>query len=90
MQLFSPTTSFTIVTMAIIGGSDRPAGPVLGAAFILCLSELLWARAPQTYMILLGALLIGFVLLAPSGLSGLWARRRSASLKRRAVVGRPA
>jgi branched-chain amino acid transport system permease protein len=90
MQLFSPTTSFTIVTMAIIGGSDRPAGPVLGAAFILCLSKLLWARAPQTYMILLGALLIGFVLLAPSGLSGLWARRRSASLKRRAVVGRPA
>ncbi|MDM0033696.1 branched-chain amino acid ABC transporter permease [Variovorax sp. J22P271] len=90
MQLFSPTTSFTIVTMAIIGGSDRPAGPVLGAAFILFLSELLWARAPQTYMILLGALLIGFVLLAPSGLSGLWARRRSASLKRRAVVGRTA
>jgi len=90
MQLFSPTTSFTIVTMAIIGGSDRPAGPILGAAFILFLSELLWARAPQTYMILLGALLIGFVLLAPSGLSGLWARRRSASLKRRAVVGRPA
>jgi branched-chain amino acid transport system permease protein len=90
MQLFSPTTSFTIVTMAIIGGSDRPAGPVLGACFILVLSELLWARAPQTYMILLGALLIGFVLLAPAGLSGLLAKRRPAKLKRRMRAGRPA
>lgn len=71
MQLFSPVTSFTIVTMAIIGGSDRPAGPILGAGFIVLLGELLWARWPQTYMIILGVLLIGFVLLAPGGLSGL-------------------
>lgn len=88
MQLFSPTTSFTIVTMAIIGGSDRPAGPVLGASFIVLLSELLWARAPQTYMILLGALLIGFVLLAPAGLSGLWARRRPLRPRRAGRAGR--
>lgn len=70
IQLFSPTTSFTMVTMAVIGGSDKPAGPILGAVFIAMLGELLWVRAPQTYMILLGALLIGFVLLAPSGLYG--------------------
>lgn len=69
MQLFSPVTSFTIVTMAIIGGSDRPVGPILGAGFIMLLGELLWARWPQTYMIILGVLLIGFVLLAPGGLS---------------------
>jgi len=70
MQLFSPITSFTIVTMAIIGGSDRPAGAILGASFILLLGELLWARWPQTYMILLGVLLIAFVLVAPGGLNG--------------------
>lgn len=69
LQLFSPVTSFTIVTMAIIGGSDRPAGPILGAGFIVLLGELLWARWPQTYMVILGVLLIGFVLLAPGGLS---------------------
>ncbi|MDB6000022.1 MAG: branched-chain amino acid transporter permease [Rhizobacter sp.] len=83
MQLFSPTTSFTIVTMAIIGGSNRPAGPVLGAMFIVLLSELLWARAPQMYLILLGVLLIGFVLFAPTGVYGklveLSQRRRVAS-----------
>lgn len=70
MQLFSPTTSFTIVTMAIIGGSNRPPGPVLGAMFIVLLSELLWSRAPEIYLILLGVLLIGFVLFAPTGIYG--------------------
>lgn len=87
MQLFSPVTSFTIVTMAIIGGSDKPAGPILGASFILIISELLWARAPQTYMILLGALLIGFVLLAPSGLYGLLARCKPSWRKQQSGAG---
>ncbi|HCP78004.1 MAG: branched-chain amino acid ABC transporter permease [Pusillimonas sp.] len=78
MQMFNPMTSFTIVTMAIIGGSDRPAGPVLGAGFIMLLSELLWSRAPEFYMVLLGVLLLSFVLFAPDGIVGKWqARRRS-------------
>lgn len=76
MQMFSPITSFTIVTMAIIGGSERPAGPVLGAGFIMLLSELLWSRAPEFYMMLLGVLLLGFVLFAPDGIVGKWQSRR--------------
>jgi len=74
MQMFNPMTSFTIVTMAIIGGSDRPVGPVLGAGFIMLLSELLWSRAPEVYMVLLGVLLLGFVLFAPNGLAGVGMR----------------
>jgi len=70
MQMFNPMTSFTIVTMAIIGGSDRPAGPILGAGFIMLLSELLWSRAPEIYMVLLGVLLLAFVLFAPNGMAG--------------------
>lgn len=85
MQLFSPVTSFTIVTMAVIGGSDKPAGPILGASFILLFSELLWARAQQSYMILLGALLIAFVLLVPQGLHGLLQRLRTARRSRQAT-----
>ncbi|MCB5362970.1 branched-chain amino acid ABC transporter permease [Pusillimonas sp. CC-YST705] len=77
MQMFSPMTSFTIVTMAIIGGSDRPAGPVLGAAFIMLLSEVLWSRMPEFYMVLLGVLLLGFVLFAPDGIVGKWMARRN-------------
>ena len=70
LQAFSPTTSFTMVTIAILGGSDEVAGPLLGALFLVLLSELLWTRAPEIYMIILGALLIIFVLFVPEGLFG--------------------
>lgn len=70
MQAFSPTTSFTIVTIAILGGGDEVAGPLLGAMFLVLLSELLWNRAPEIYMIILGLLLIGFVLFVPEGIVG--------------------
>ena len=78
-QVFDPVISFSIVTMAVVGGSDDLKGPLLGAAGFVVLSELLWANAPQIYMILLGLLLIVFVLFMPQGLSGRLfpARRRS-------------
>jgi len=70
MQAFSPVTSFTIVTIGILGGADAPPGPVLGAGFLVLISELLWARAPEIYMILLGILLVIFVLFVPEGIYG--------------------
>ena len=70
LQAFSPITSFTIVSIAIIGGNDDAPGPILGALFLVLLSEMLWANAPQVYMIILGALMIGFVLFAPAGIHG--------------------
>jgi branched-chain amino acid transport system permease protein len=70
LQAFSPTTSFTIVTIAILGGSDEVPGPLLGAVLLVLMSELLWARAPQIYMIILGVLLVAFVLFVPEGLVG--------------------
>ena len=76
-QIFSPTLSFTVVAMAMIGGSDTVRGATMGAAFLVLLSELLWANLPELYMILLGLLLIGFVLFAPGGLDELL--RRSAT-----------
>ncbi|MFO0987157.1 MAG: branched-chain amino acid ABC transporter permease [Alphaproteobacteria bacterium] len=75
-QIFDPVVSFTIVTMAVVGGSEDMKGPLLGAAGFVLLSELLWANAPQLYMVLLGLLLIVFVLFAPQGLSGLFPARR--------------
>ncbi len=75
LQVFDPTISFTIVTMAIIGGSGDARGPLMGAAFMVLLSELLWTSAPRLYMIILGALLILFVIFAPNGMAGLLQRR---------------
>jgi branched-chain amino acid transport system permease protein len=60
--------------MAIIGGSDDARGPVLGAAFLVMLSELLWSTLPQLYLIVLGLLLVVFVLFLPGGLVGMLGR----------------
>ena len=48
MQSFSPVTSFTIVTIAVLGGSDDVPGPLLGAAFLVALSELLLGESART------------------------------------------
>jgi len=74
VQVFDPVVSFSIVTMAIIGGSDDARGPVLGAAFLVVLSELLWSTLPQLYLVALGVLLVGFVLFLPGGLVGMLGR----------------
>ena len=70
MQIFSPQISLTIITTCIIGGIDDAPGPVLGALLLNLVSQWLWTRAPQLYMIILGLLLIGFVLKMPEGLYG--------------------
>jgi branched-chain amino acid transport system permease protein len=75
---FDPVVSFTIVTMAMIGGRDNASGPLVGAIFLAIVSELLWANWPQVYMIVLGALLVSFVLFARDGLVGLFLQKRKA------------
>jgi branched-chain amino acid transport system permease protein len=75
LQVFSPTISFTIVTMVIIGGSGDARGPVMGALFLVALAEILRGLSPQLYLIFLGLSLVLFVIFAPNGLTGLLERR---------------
>jgi branched-chain amino acid transport system permease protein len=70
LEIFNPQTSVLIVTMAIIGGSDKPLGPLLGVAFLVLLQEMLWANLPQLYMIVVGILLIAVVVWFPGGIYG--------------------
>jgi branched-chain amino acid transport system permease protein len=72
--VFDPMISFSMIAMTIIGGSDDLRGPILGAVLLTALSELLWANAPQLYMIILGVLLVVFVRLLPEGIGGLLTR----------------
>lgn len=76
LNIFNPVVSFTIVTMAIIGGRSDWRGPMLGAVFLVVLSETLWSTAPRLYMVLLGTLLILFVLFLPGGMASLLSRER--------------
>lgn len=86
-QAFDPVLSFTTVTMAIVGGLRSPRGPFLGAIAFVLLSEVLWLRLPQLYMIALGALLIAFILFAPRGLAGMVSRLFASGDKSGKVAG---
>jgi len=77
-QVFDPMISVTVIAMALLGGGDDTRGPVLGTLFLFTISELLWASAPLAYMLILGAILAGFVLLAPNGIVGLFDSYRRA------------
>ena len=77
-QVFDPMLSFHMIAMAVIGGADDARGPLFGAAFLVLLYELLWSRFPELYMVALGLLLIGFVLLLPRGICGALPRRGEA------------
>ena len=70
LDVFNPVTSFTIVSMAIIGGGDDVPGPIYVALGLVLLQELLWANWPEVYMIILGVLLVTFVLRVPEGIHG--------------------
>jgi branched-chain amino acid transport system permease protein len=76
-QVFDPMISVTVIAMALIGGGDNARGPLLGVVFLSLLSEVLWSKAPQIYMIILGAILMLFVLVLPRGIQGWLASRRS-------------
>lgn len=81
LEIFNPQTSVLIVTMAVIGGSDRPEGPLLGVGLLVVLQELLWARLPQLYMIIVGVLLISVVIWVPGGVYGRLQRRAAAGAR---------
>ncbi|MSP51438.1 MAG: branched-chain amino acid ABC transporter permease [Alphaproteobacteria bacterium] len=79
LQVFDPKISLTMICMAIMGGSDDARGPLFGVVFLAVLSELLWAKFPLIYQILIGIVLISFVLGAPDGI---WGRIVQSSRKR--------
>ncbi len=64
------TTSGEALLMVIIGGTGTLAGPVLGAAAFIGLQSLVSSYTDR-WMLILGAVFIGFVLRAPAGLLGL-------------------
>jgi branched-chain amino acid transport system permease protein len=65
--------------MTLLGGLGTPFGPVLGAAFLTLVSEVLGTRWVYHYLIALGAIIVAISLFMPSGLAGI-----AALLRRRA------
>ena len=66
--------SILFVLAVVIGGTERTYGPVIGAAIVVGLPELLsgWA---EYRVLMFGVLLLLVLLFAPSGIAGAMARR---------------
>ena len=65
--VFSLTVSFQVIVMAFLGGLEDVEGAVVGAVVLTIISELLWARYPYYYMIILGIVIILLVKFLPLG-----------------------
>ncbi len=68
--------SILFVLVVVIGGVERPYGPVIGAIVVVGLPELLSGLA-EYRVLMSGVLLLAVLLFAPGGISGAFARRFS-------------
>lgn len=76
-------TSGTFLVIIILGGLRVQYGPLLGAAVLILLEELL-AELTEHWMVILGPLLIAIILLGGNGIAGLLASKRGISHERAA------
>jgi branched-chain amino acid transport system permease protein len=68
------------IAMPMIGGTASWVGPLIGAVLVGQLQQELTVRISSAVnLLIVGLLLVGFVIIAPNGLIGLW--RRSSSKK---------
>lgn len=87
-EQFGASAGIDIIVVLILGGSRHVLGPIVGAAFFIFLPEML-GLTPTQNDLLLGAVLIGVILLMPQGFTGavqgiFTGARRLAERRRRA------
>ncbi|TAM74774.1 branched-chain amino acid ABC transporter ATP-binding protein/permease [bacterium] len=78
---FNGTIELQTILMVLVGGIGSTWGPVIGAILISLLGQVLWARFPMQEQIILGAITILVVIVAPGGLVSIvnrfgWLQRR--------------
>lgn len=72
---FSPRLDLQSVVMAILGGVGTVWGPLVGGVLMTQISEALWARFPQAYLMIFGGLLVALLILLPRGIVPALAKR---------------
>jgi branched-chain amino acid transport system permease protein len=70
-DVFGASITFQMVVMALLGGLGTAAGPILGAAFLTLLGEVLGTRFVYHYLIAIGVIIVVISLFAPGGLAAL-------------------
>ncbi len=69
-MVFDVLITIQMVVMALLGGMGTVLGPVIGAAFLTILYEMLYKDFPYTYGIIVGFIVVVAVLLMPRGIVG--------------------
>lgn len=81
-SVFRIDISLNLILYSMLGGIGTVAGPVVGAALMIILTQVVLGDLLDLHMALTGAVLIVMVTLAPKGIIGLaqkvWSRRRPA------------
>ncbi len=80
--VFFESRTVELVMMTMLGGLGTVAGPVIGAATIYWLRDVVWANFLQYHLIVQGLLLILIVLFMPEGILGTLGDRSATSLNR--------
>jgi branched-chain amino acid transport system permease protein len=75
-EAFGAGVTFQMVVMALVGGLRSPVGPLLGAAFLTIVSEVLGTQLLHHYLIVIGVVIVAVCLFLPTGLVGMPARLR--------------
>ena len=73
---FNPLITFQVTIMATLGGVEDFRGPLLGAALLTLISEVLGLQFVYHYLIILGTTLILVIRFLPSGIMGTLRRLR--------------
>ena len=80
--VFIESRNIELVMMTMLGGMGTVAGPVLGAASIYWMRDVVWANFLQYHLLIEGTLLIVIVLYLPEGIMGRLGDRSGTSLQR--------
>ncbi|MBO0709684.1 MAG: branched-chain amino acid ABC transporter permease [Acetobacteraceae bacterium] len=76
---FSLTYAVNSIAMPLIGGTSSWLGPVIGAVLLGTLQQVATVTISSALnLLIVGVMLVGFVVLAPRGIIGLFARHRRA------------
>jgi branched-chain amino acid transport system permease protein len=70
-DVFGASITFQMVVMALLGGLGTAAGPILGAAFLTMVAEVLGTQFVYHYLIAIGVIIVVISLFAPGGLAAL-------------------
>lgn len=80
--VFIESRTVELVMMSMLGGLGTVAGPVLGAATIYWMRDVVWANLADYHLLAEGAILIAIVLFLPAGIVGSLGDRSGTSIQR--------